>query len=170
MMSIILLVIGILFPFADAEHHVIADYEPLPTFQLAMAYSSVDAPIAMFDSMNEISLADNMETVIDKRGEPDQVTYDKITGYTEYAYPDITVGFYDDIVYYVQLQSTEQSMNLNGHWIQLQEDELQRSLGTVDFEADDGDVYIRGLAAVKIYRDSDTDAVIGVDLFDTVAF
>lgn len=43
---------------------------------------------------------------------------------------------------------------------------FQELLGTPDFVAEDGDVYLRGSAALKIYRNPQTGEWEGIDLFD----
>ncbi|MNO06347.1 hypothetical protein D3C81_2280880 [compost metagenome] len=42
-------------------------------------------------------------------------------------------------------------------------------LGTPDYVAEDGDVYIRGSAALKIYRNANSGEWDGIDLFDANA-
>ncbi|MNX13271.1 hypothetical protein D3C86_430710 [compost metagenome] len=125
--------------------------------------------VSEFDTLNDISLSDQTKDVTGKKGKPDKVTHDKLTGYTEYHYKDVTVGLFEDQVYYVHLGANAKEMKVNKQWIALQSSSLNRAFGTADYIAEDGDVYTRGYSAIKIYRDS-KGAVQGIDLFDSTAF
>ncbi|MNJ34185.1 hypothetical protein D3C77_288850 [compost metagenome] len=120
--------------------------------------------------MGDVTLYDDRESVVRKKGKPLSVNKNVYSGYTEYQYKDITVGLYEDMVYYVHIDASPEKIKVNGKWLVLHKQELKQAFGEPDFEAEDGDVYIRDLAAIKIYRDPATKAIVGVDLFDTIAF
>ncbi|RUT28942.1 hypothetical protein EJP77_16175 [Paenibacillus zeisoli] len=177
MLNAILLLIGLLSPlngpsptadgrvmnsFAQSESSQVvqASWNPLGT-----RYERVNE----FNTLSDISLSDQTKDVISKKGKPDKVTRDKLTGYTEYHYKDVTVGLYDDQVYYVHLGANAKEMKVNKQWIALQSSSLNRAFGPADYTAEDGDVYTRGYSAIKIYRDA-AGAILGIDLFDAAAF
>ncbi|WP_433944104.1 hypothetical protein [Paenibacillus sp. SN-8-1] len=125
--------------------------------------------VGEFDTLNDISLSDQLKDVTGKKGKPDRVTHDKLTGYTEYHYKDVTVGLFEDQVYYVHLGANVKEMKVNKQWIALQSASLNRAFGPADYVAEDGEVYTRGYSAIKIYRDP-TGNVQGIELFDSSAF
>ncbi|AWB45990.1 hypothetical protein DCC85_18650 [Paenibacillus sp. CAA11] len=141
-----------------------------PSARLAVAQTwraSWAEKLTSFDSLNGVSLSDTRDTLLHKRGRPAKVTQDPITGYIEYHYKDATVGLYDNWVYYVHCDPN-QKVSINGREISLEDKAIVQALGDPDDSAEDGDVYIRGLAAIKIYRNS-TGEITGLDLFDTTA-
>ncbi|GAA0137349.1 hypothetical protein YSY43_41900 [Paenibacillus sp. YSY-4.3] len=175
MLNMMLLLLGLLTASPD---HIPATVDSAPqlSVKLAQVQQSNPKPITEFESMGEVSLYDDRESVVRKKGEPLSINKDVYSGYTEYHYKDITVGLSEDLVYYVHMHMDESTgawagvIQLNGQWLPLQKQEITQALGEPDFKAEDGDVYIRDLAAIKIYRHPTTKAIVGVDLFDTIAF
>lgn len=54
-------------------------------------------------------------------------------------------------------------MQINGSWIPLSKYRVADALGQPQFRAEDGDVYLRGHHAVKVYTDPETGRLAGVD-------
>lgn len=177
MLNAILLLIGLLSPLNGSSPS--ADDMAMNSNAASFTPGVVQASLAHFgtrhervtelDTLNDISLSDQTEDVIGKKGKPDKVTLDKLTGYTEYHYKDVTVGLFDGQVYYVHLGADAKEMKVNKQWVALQPSSLNRAFGPADYTAEDGDVYTRGYSAIKIYRDA-AGAVQGIDLFDAGAF
>lgn len=180
MLNIMLLLLGLLS--ASASHNP-ATVDSVPQLSVKLALSQLSSseraipgedkaasPIGEFHSMGDVTLHDDRESVVRKKGQPLSISKDAYSGYTEYRYEDITVGLYEDLVYYVHVDASPAKIKVNEKWLALEKQELRQAFGEPDFEAEDGDVYIRDLAAIKIYRDPETRAVVGVDLFDTIAF
>ncbi|MBP2002456.1 hypothetical protein J2Z69_003529 [Paenibacillus shirakamiensis] len=122
-------------------------------------------PIEYFNTLNDIALSDQRSDVIRIKGEPNHISTDSITGYTEYHYNDTIVGMYEDHVYYVHVNTEAQQMKINDEWISLQPNVLRQTLGNPDYKAEDGDVYMKESGAIKIYKDA-TQSIKGIDLFD----
>ncbi|WHX48437.1 hypothetical protein QNH46_20550 [Paenibacillus woosongensis] len=175
MLNMMLLLLGLLTAFPDHTPATVDSIPRLPV-KLAQAQQSNLKPITEFESMGEVSLFDDRDSVIRKKGKPLSINKDVYSGYTEYQYKDITVGLSEDFVYYVHVdvdasaEGCPGKIQLNGQWLPLQKQEIAQALGEPDLKAEDGDVYIRDLAAVKIYRHPATKAIVGVDMFDTIAF
>lgn len=178
MINVLLLLYGLLSPFAG-ETTVAVEPPSQPTAELALWQHPFPAQAAengretrrtmgAFDSMGGISLYDDLKSVLSKKGEPDSVEKDPYTGYIECQYGNLTVGLYEDLVYYVHTGFAPQNISVNDISIPLQEPWLSHFFGEPDFVAEDGDVYIRGSAALKIYKDP-AGKIIGVDLFDEAA-
>ncbi len=179
MMNALLLLLGILSPFVGGVPTA-ADLPVQPTARLALWQPTFPAEAAddngtmtrtieSFDSMGGITLYDDFKSVLLKKGEPDSIDKDPYTGYTECHYGSLTIGLYEDLVYYVHAGPSPKKISLNGMSIPLQEVWLRQYFGEPDFVAEDGDVYIRGTAALKIYKDPLSGDVTGVDLFDEAA-
>lgn len=164
MINTLLLLLGLTNPFAVG----IQDTYGLPlqsAFQPALWLAPVER-LETFDTLGGISLEDDMERVLSKKGEPDTIEKDQYTGYTELHYGRLTVGIYEDLVYYVHMDPPIKQVMLNGIAVPLEETGLAKYVGEPDFIAEDGDVYIRGFAALKVYKDPSTGQITGVDLFD----
>lgn len=72
----------------------------------------------------------------------------------------------DGIVDYVHVGAAAGKMQINGSWIPLSKYQVADALGQPQFRAEDGDVYLRGHHAVKVYTDPETGRLAGVDFFD----
>lgn len=118
-----------------------------------------------FETFGGVSLSDDLQMVTDKLGEPDSTVEEPYTGFIEYRYGDTIVGTYEGMVYYISQGSRPEEIDLNGVRIPLKDFWLHYYLGDPDFLAEDGDVYIRGHYALKIFRD-ESGAITAVDLFD----
>ncbi|MDQ0091273.1 hypothetical protein J2T12_004710 [Paenibacillus anaericanus] len=176
MLNVLFLLLGLFYPFTHTNS-VAVDEIPQSTVNLAIWQSPSptlsseiegkgNKVMGSLESMGDISLNDDRHDVLEKKGKPYSVDTDPYTRYTEYRYDDITVGLYDDLVYYVHADGDPEKIKINGVWVSLQEKSLLQVLGEPDFLAEDGDVYTRGLAALKIYRDPSSREISGVDLFD----
>ncbi|ANS75829.1 hypothetical protein AWM70_15570 [Paenibacillus yonginensis] len=118
-----------------------------------------------FQTLNGVSLDWSREQLLQAKGSPDKIVKDEITGYTEYRYPDVTAGLYEDAVYYVHVDAIRQGIRVNGQFISLKNNGMNPYFGEPDYRAEDGDVYIRQPNAVKIYR-GETGLPAAVDLFN----
>lgn len=121
--------------------------------------------INTFETFGGVSLSDDLQMVTEKLGGPDSIIEDPYTGFIEYRYEDMIVGTYEGMVYYISQGSRPEEIDLNGVLIPLKDFWLHYYLGEPDFLAEDGDVYIRGHYALKIFRD-ESGAITAVDLFD----
>ncbi|WP_410772265.1 hypothetical protein [Fontibacillus sp. BL9] len=182
MIHALLLLLGLLSPFAG-EMPAVADLPDQHSVRLALWQNPFPADAAgkngetartiesfdSFESMGNITLYDDFKSVLAKKGEPDSIKKDPYTGYTECHYGTLTVGIYEDLVYYVHTGPYPKKVTLNGISIPLQKVWLRHFFGEPDFVAEDGEVYIRGHAALKVYKDPASGKITGVDLFDDAA-
>ncbi|MWV47325.1 hypothetical protein GRF59_27395 [Paenibacillus sp. HJL G12] len=129
--------------------------------------SRAQVSMSRFDTMNGISLNDTKKDVLAKKGKPLQVTQDRLTGCHEYHYKDAVIGVCEDVVDYVHIAADSGKMQVNGAWVPLKKADLERTFGKPQFVAEDGNVFIRGYHAIKVYTNSDTGALEGVDFFDS---
>ncbi|MFI2858012.1 hypothetical protein ACH6EH_12875 [Paenibacillus sp. JSM ZJ436] len=116
-------------------------------------------------TLNGISLTDRIGDVVDKLGEPLEVTKEPLLGSTEYHYPDMTIGFYEDLTDYVRVHPSASTVQVNGQDIAMTTDALLSSLGEPYFRGEDGVSYVWEYEALKIFMDMDTGELHAVDLF-----
>ncbi len=140
--------------------------QPLRTQELGLNIRKPeDLRLDSFQTLNGVSLDWSRKQLLQAKGKPAEIVKDEITGYTEYRYPGVTAGLYEDVVYYVHADHVEHGMLLNGHFIPLTGNGMNLYLGEPDFRAEDGDVYSRTPNALKVYRD-ESGHLAAVDLFN----
>ncbi|UQZ33536.1 hypothetical protein C2I18_08265 [Paenibacillus sp. PK3_47] len=109
------------------------------------------------------------EELVRVKGEPLSVASDPWQECLEYVYADMSAGICSGAVLYVHVtpeQAGQFGLQLNGREIDPAQDKIRELLGSPDFVAEDGDVYLRGSDALKIYRNAGTGEWAGIDLFD----
>ncbi|WP_438349103.1 hypothetical protein ACP8HI_26765 [Paenibacillus sp. FA6] len=119
-----------------------------------------------FETVNDISLQDHIKDVIHKKGEPLQINEIPFLGCTDYEYEDEIIGICDDWVSYVHVDFSIGSFRVNGHDITMSRKKITEALGVPQFIAEDGEVYIRGDQAIKVFNDPLTGAIQSIDFFD----
>ncbi|NJJ42265.1 hypothetical protein [Paenibacillus apii] len=125
--------------------------------------------IRSFESLAGVSLYSSEEELTARKGQPLSIVPDPWQDSLEYRYADMSAGVSDGVVVYVHVspqQARDYGLRLNGIRIDPVNDTLQETLGSPDFVAEDGDVYMRGSTALKIYRSQKTGQWDGIDLFD----
>lgn len=177
MLNALLLLLGLLSPL-NGSTPTAYDKALNPDVKLAMGHAQIHdssvgertavSPVDEIDTLNDVSLADTRKDVISKKGKPVKITKDPLTGYTEYHYKDVTVGLFEDQVYYVHLGAGSKEMKVNEQWVELQPASLTRIFGPADYIAEDGVVYTRGYSAIKIYKNP-RGGIQGIDLFDSAS-
>ncbi|WP_340025811.1 hypothetical protein MHI24_11835 [Paenibacillus sp. FSL K6-1096] len=162
-------------PAAQAEIPPAAPYtsvQPPVTFAYGH-YAPADPYISSFDSLSGIRLYITEEELVQAKGAPLLTADDPMAGCLEYQYADVSAGVCGGVVLYIHAspaQAAEYGLMLNGQPLNPLTMNVQEVLGAPDFQAEDGDVYLRGSAALKIYRNPDTGAWDGLDLFDANSF
>lgn len=125
--------------------------------------------IDSFDSLAGVSLYMSEEELIQAKGSPLRIAPDPWQNCLEYQYDDMSAGVCEGIVLYVHVspsQAGAYGLRLNDEKLDPVNNNFYELLGAPDFAAEDGDVYIRGNAALKIYRNAQTGEWDGIDLFD----
>ncbi|MHA0857880.1 hypothetical protein [Paenibacillus sp. CMAA1364] len=123
-----------------------------------------------FETVNGISLQDQIQDVLTKKGEPLNIEEIPILGCTEYEYKDATIGICDDWVSYVHIENDAGTFIVNGQHIEISESGIAEALGASEFIADDGEVFIRGEQAIKVFSDSKTGKIEFIEFFDNTSF
>lgn len=136
-------------------------------------HTSADPYISSFDSLSGIRLYVTEEELVQTKGRPLQIADDPMAGCREYQYADVSAGVCGGAVLYIHAspsQAAEYGLIMNGQPLNPRTMNARDVLGTPDFQAEDGDVYLRGSTALKIYRNLDTGAWDGLDIFDANSF
>jgi len=106
------------------------------------------------DSINGVTLYDDPTMVLEKKGKPlrlsNDIQFDEIE---IYEYADMTIAFRDDMIEYVHISCDADSITLDDHTVPVTLAALKSALGKPDFTAEDGIVYQRGKALLKLFID-----------------
>ncbi len=176
-MNIIILLLSLLSPYFNApatQSEPIPDvsFTLQPSIDLAFQHdlsSNLNAYISSFDSLAGVPLYATKEELIQAKGKPLNIVNELWEDCLEYQYADMSAGVSNGVVIYVHVtpfQAQQYGLQLSGVEIDPGKGKLSELLGTPDFIAEDGDVYMRGSTALKIYRNLDTGEWDGIDLFD----
>ncbi|MBY9077047.1 hypothetical protein KIH86_20460 [Paenibacillus sp. HN-1] len=171
----VLIVLLVLFsPFAaqsapaPSALSVPADYA-LHTASAQAVRTVEDRYIRTFDSLAGVPLYATTNELIELKGQPLAIVPDPWEDSLEFRYADMSAGITAGAVSYIHVSPEQVSaygLKLNGREIDPLRDTLKDTLGSPDFAAEDGDVYMRGHMALKVYVDRQTGQWRGIDLFD----
>lgn len=176
-MNVIILLFSLLSSYVassgEQEHVPAAFFSVQPEVVLAFEHSVALSPrINSFDSLAGASLYMSKEELLLAKGTPLNIAPDPWQECLEYQYADMSAGICEGAVTYIHVtpaQAGQYGLKLNGETLNPANNNVGELLGTPDFVAEDGDVYIRGNAALKIYRNSQSGEWDGIDLFDANA-
>lgn len=173
-MNIIILLFSLLFPYFDASPQLTPSsvFIEQPKTVLAFEHTPESNPyINRFDSLAGVALYTTKEELVLAKGEPISVVSDTWQDTVEFQYADVSVGIGEGFVVYVHVSSTQAQqfgLRINEVEIDPLRDSLQATMGTPYYVAEDGDVYMRGNNALKIYRNVAGEFE-GIDLFDEIS-
>lgn len=146
-----------------------------PTLAAAQAESSSDISakvaeanplVPMLNSLEGISLYDDTASVIAKKGYPLRFVQDPhFEEAFTYEYSDMNIGFQDDIVTFVQIPAKVGYVQINDQRIPLTITDVKRLLGEPDYVAEDGIVFQRREALIKLFIESETQELISIDYY-----
>jgi len=109
-------------------------------------------------SVNDISLYDDAADIIKKKGIPDQVTSDsEIDEVTIFKYSNMTVHFRDQLIDYVEITNDAASLWLDQTEIPATIEAIKAALGEPDYIAEDGIVFQRNEALLKLFINPDNE-------------
>src|SRR5690606_36108579 len=138
--------------------NVIEQIEYKDMFELVTTTEQVKVDLTL-DEVEGISLYDTPTDIISKLGEPLKLTTDSFfTDMTIYEYEHITIGFYDQQLEYVETVDASKGITIDGHAVALTEQDLIHWLGEPDYIAEDGIVFQRGEALLKLFIDEQSGA------------
>lgn len=130
-----------------------------------MQVDDIEAAALTFATVNGITLYDNQEIIVMKLGEPDFVEVDPlIKDLVIYQYPAMNICFYSGELNYVEVLPEGGTIKIDDAIIPIRLVDLKKALGKPDFIAEDGIVFQRNDAVIKIFID-DTEEVIAIDYY-----
>lgn len=179
-MNVLILLLGLFSPFLSADSPVQSAFlgpagqelisAPLQAVQpAALEPAEEDRYIREFDSLAGVRLYASKEELIEIKGQPLSIAPDPWGDSLEYRYADMSAGISGGAVSYIHVSPQQMSvygLRINDTQIDPVRDTLKSTLGSPDFVAEDGDVYMRGHTAIKVYQDRETGEWQGIDLFD----
>jgi hypothetical protein len=116
-----------------------------------------------FDTVNDISLYDDQKSVIEKKGKPQSVTADPLfAGEETYIYSDMNISFSSGIVEYIPSIGT---IKIDDIVIPTTIQDMKSALGEPNYVAEDGIVFQRNDALIKIFIDSSTSKATSIQYY-----
>jgi hypothetical protein len=118
------------------------------------AASTADAEPVLLRSVEELTLYDDRAAVIGKLGEPQGVTQDDF--YSElaiYEYERLKVVFFGEYIQSIDIAADVEEVLLDDRYVATTLADLKEALGEPDYVAEDGIVFQRGEALLKLFLD-----------------
>lgn len=121
-----------------------------------------------FRTLNGVSLEDGKHELFARLGQPVAIEEDPYMGCPEYHFRHVNVGICEDtgIIQFIHVDGSHDNLNLNGKSVPMQIDSIHQVLGEPYAIAEDGEVFLRGHYAIKVYMKPGSDQIEGVDFFD----
>lgn len=173
MMKLLLVMFSVISPFSvqpaavpaahDMQWTVVEEETP----EIILAADRY-GPVQQFRTLNDISLDDSMNDILANKGQPVHKELDPYLGCPEYQFTDVSVGFCEDtgVVNYIHIDASEGRLKLNHEWIDMNMESIRNALGKPYYVAEDGEVFLRGSQALKVYMKPGSNQIEGIDLFD----
>lgn len=157
---------------AEAASKIITSSMPSSTVTKSYAAEASSAEAANPDfklqTVNGISLYDTPSIVARKLGEPESITADPhLKELLIYQYPNMNVVFSDGIVYSVEIAEGSETLLLDGVEIPATVEGVKGALGQPDYMTEDGIVFERNEALLKLFIDTDTKKLTSIHYFDS---
>ncbi|GGG09059.1 hypothetical protein [Paenibacillus abyssi] len=112
--------------------------------------------IVSFQQVNGISLTDNLITIEDKLGQPVTIEKDALLPERkEHVYDNTVLGFSGDYVEYIKVTADQGVVKIGDKELVFEMDHLVTTLGTPDYIAEDGLVYVQDGISLKLYYKED---------------
>ncbi|MEC0246957.1 hypothetical protein P4H65_14280 [Paenibacillus chitinolyticus] len=121
------------------------------------------------ERVNGISLSDDVNTIVKRKGEPKSIRKDEFFGDTKILeYPDCSVAVGDYGVEYVEVTTEHKQITIDGKQVANNLQALEKTLGEPYWVAEDGLVYTQDNQALKLFVDPDTGQLKSVHFFSSV--
>lgn len=131
----------------------------------SLSLSSTSPPYAL-QTVEGISLYDDQQAVVEHLGAPENIESDPYTEQLEiYQYEGIQVGFSAGYVDFVRVLPEAGAIHIDGNPIPMTLEAMTGQLGQPDFVAEDGLVFKRREAAIKLFLDETKQHITSIDYF-----
>jgi len=119
-----------------------------------------------FQSVNGLSLTDDLKTVFEMKGQPLSMKQDEILpSLKTYTFNDCSIIMVDGEIEYVVVPASTGKLDIDGDQVPMDIDKLKVKLGQPYFVSEDGIVYKDGSHVLKIYTDVVRGKVTSVHYF-----
>jgi len=152
------LIVGIISPIQFNNVIPIAEAATVDTAeQSAILVTKPSQEMITLTTVNSISLYDDVSTVIEKLGDPEQISSDPyFVEYEMYEYENMTISFIDDTIDSVEVSTDASTISLDQVELPITIKALKLALGDPDYVAEDGLVYQRDEGVLKFFIDEDS--------------
>lgn len=117
-------------------------------------------------TVNHLSLDDDPSAVLEKKGEPERISRDPVLDeYDIYEYSDMSVAFRDGIIEFVEISGDVATIRLDETVLPATLDAVKEALGEPDYEAEDGYVFQRDEALLKLFIDEATGELLSISYY-----
>ncbi|WP_051620626.1 hypothetical protein [Paenibacillus sp. UNC451MF] len=138
------------------------------------AYTEADGNQATgqphFQTINGLSLTDDLKTVFEMKGQPLSIKQDEILpSLKTYTFEDCSIIMTDGSIEYVVVPASVGKLDIDGQLLPMDIVKLKEKLGKPYFVSEDGIVYKDGVNVLKIYTDTVSGKVTSVHYFHEAA-
>lgn len=154
--------------------HTVEQTVPLETDKQTISMQTEEQPESLqsvkqeisLQMVNNISLDDDAKIVLDKMGEPQQISSDTLYEQSKiYKYPDMNIAFNDGFIEYVEVLGSASTILLDKSVVPATIEAVKGVLGEPDFIAEDGIVFQRNESLLKLFIDPDTGGLISITFY-----
>ncbi|WP_139995703.1 hypothetical protein [Paenibacillus paridis] len=125
-----------------------------------------EKPSFTLQTVNGITLYDDMDSVAKKLGKPGKITEDPhLKELVIYEYPEMSIVFSDGIVNFVELTEGAKTLLIDGVKMNASIDAVKKALGEPDYVTEDGLVFERGEALLKLFIDENSRKLTSIHYF-----
>ncbi|WP_426449778.1 hypothetical protein ACP26L_32710 [Paenibacillus sp. S-38] len=159
---------------APALQVAAAEHGPAEPAQLAAAESGTaeeaalmaEVPEWKLQRVNGLAMSDDLKTLYEIKGEPLAVEKDPLFKDEQiFVYEDCRVGLYQNFIQYILVPAASGTIDIDGVRLELSAEALRQALGEPDWKAEDGVVYQRGQAALKLFLSPESGKLTSVQYF-----
>jgi hypothetical protein len=156
----------------EATHDiVIASGSPSTVTEVTYATEAAQVkeskkPSFTLQTVNGISLYDDPSSVVKKLGKPKNITADPdLTELVTYEYPNMNVIFSGEFIQSVEMAEDSKMLLMDGIEVAATVDAVKNALGKPDYMTEDGIVFERDEALLKLFIDADTQKLTSIHYF-----
>lgn len=121
-------------------------------------------------TVNGLSLADDLKTMYEIKGEPLFIQRDDVLRLSKvFTYEDCSIGMVDGSIQYVVVPASAGKIEIDGQVLPIDLAKLKEQLGTPYFISEDGIVYKNRSNALKLFLDPDTGEITSIHYFHATA-
>jgi len=128
-----------------------------PVMLAVMPAQQTEMQSITLSTINNISLNDDVFSLLEKKGTPNRITTDPyLKEYTSYEYSDMKVIFNEDVIECIEISNEASTLYLDGIEMPATKEAIIKALGKPDFKAEDGLVFQRKNALLKLFINPNT--------------